>query len=81
VCPANSLELRRHLSFRDALRAQDDLRREYEKRKLDIVERSGDDRMVYAKIKEIACRDFIECVLIANSKTQTAQDTSRPRSA
>lgn len=81
VCPANSVELRRHLIFRDALRAQGNLRQEYEKRKLDIVERSGDDRMVYAKIKEIECRDFIESVLIANSKTQTAQDASRPRSA
>jgi GrpB-like predicted nucleotidyltransferase (UPF0157 family) len=69
VCPANSLELRRHLIFRDALRGHGDLRREYEKRKLDIVERSGDDAKVYARIKEIECRDFIESVLIANSKT------------
>jgi GrpB-like predicted nucleotidyltransferase (UPF0157 family) len=67
VCPANSLELRRHLIFRDALRAHADLRREYEKRKLDIVERSAGDAKVYAKIKEIECRDFIESVLTANS--------------
>ncbi|SRR5579871_2894316 len=65
VCPANSLELRRHLIFRDALRAHDNLRQEYEKRKLDIAERSVGDRKVYAQIKEIACRDFIESVLAA----------------
>jgi GrpB-like predicted nucleotidyltransferase (UPF0157 family) len=76
VCPANSLELRRHLIFRDALRAQGDLRQEYEKRKLDIVERSGGDRKVYAQIKEIDCRDFVESVLTANSRTYPAQDIS-----
>jgi GrpB-like predicted nucleotidyltransferase (UPF0157 family) len=31
VCPANSFELRRHLIFRDALRARGDLRQEYER--------------------------------------------------
>jgi GrpB-like predicted nucleotidyltransferase (UPF0157 family) len=67
VCPAGSSELRRHLAFRDALRAQDNLRQEYEKRKLDIAERSGGDRKVYAQIKEIACRDFIESVLAAKN--------------
>ncbi len=76
VCPANSLELRRHLIFRDVLRAQGNLRQEYEKRKLDIVDRSGGDRKVYAEIKEIECRDFIESVLTANSKTQTVRDRS-----
>ena len=65
VCPVHSLELSRHLIFRDALRAHDDLRQEYEKRKLDIAGRSGGDRKVYAQIKEIACRDFIESVLTA----------------
>ena len=63
VCPANSLELHRHLIFRDALRARSSLRQEYERRKLDIAERSGGDRKVYAQIKEIECRDFIESVL------------------
>jgi GrpB-like predicted nucleotidyltransferase (UPF0157 family) len=67
VCPAGSSELRRHLAFRDALRAHDHLRQEYEKRKLDIAERSGGDRKVYAQIKEIACRDFIEGVLAAKN--------------
>jgi len=76
VCPANSLELRRHLIFRDALRAHNNLRQEYEKRKLDIAERSGGDRHVYAQIKEIECRDFVENVLTANSKTHPAQNTS-----
>jgi GrpB-like predicted nucleotidyltransferase (UPF0157 family) len=69
VCPVNSVELRRHLTFRDALRAHDNLRQEYEKRKLDIAERSGGDRKTYAQIKEMKCRDFVESVLAANSTT------------
>ena len=77
VCPANSLELRRHLIFRDALRARGDLRREYEKRKLDVALRSGGDWKVYAQIKEIECRDFVESVLTANLERDQAQDTAR----
>ncbi len=69
VCPANSAELHRHLTFRDALRAHDELRQEYEKQKLRIAERSGGDRKVYARIKETECRDFIERVMAASSRT------------
>lgn len=76
VCPVNSLELHRHLIFRDALRALDNLRQEYEQRKLDIAERSCGDRKVYARIKEIECRDFVEKVLAANSESYPVEDTS-----
>jgi GrpB-like predicted nucleotidyltransferase (UPF0157 family) len=69
VCPANGLELRRHLIFRDALRAQGNLRQEYEKRKLEIALRSGADPRVYAQIKEIECRDFVESVLTMTDKS------------
>jgi GrpB-like predicted nucleotidyltransferase (UPF0157 family) len=70
VCPVNSLELRRHIIFRDALRAHVDLRQEYENRKLDIAGRSGGDRKVYARLKEIECREFVESVLSANGHCQ-----------
>jgi GrpB-like predicted nucleotidyltransferase (UPF0157 family) len=69
ACPASSLELRRHLIFRDALRAHENLRQEYEKIKLSIAERSGGDRKVYAQIKEIECRGFVESVLTAYSSS------------
>jgi GrpB-like predicted nucleotidyltransferase (UPF0157 family) len=74
VCPVNSIELRRHLIFRDALRTHDNLRQEYEQRKLDLADRSGGDRKVYAQMKEIECHDFVESVLAANSKTRAAYD-------
>jgi GrpB-like predicted nucleotidyltransferase (UPF0157 family) len=63
VCPATGLELRRHVAFRDALRADENLRRAYEQRKFEIAERSDGDRKLYARIKEIECREFVELVL------------------
>jgi GrpB-like predicted nucleotidyltransferase (UPF0157 family) len=75
VCPVDSLELRRHVIFRDALREHDNLRHEYEARKLDIANRSGGDRKVYARIKEVECRDFVERVLAA--KLQNSRVSER----
>jgi GrpB-like predicted nucleotidyltransferase (UPF0157 family) len=63
VCCADGAELRRHLLFRDALRARADFRHEYERVKVAIAARSGGDRKAYARIKEIECRDFVERVL------------------
>jgi hypothetical protein len=39
--------------------------------------RSGGDRKYYEQIYEIECRDVIEGVLNANSRTHQAQDTVR----
>jgi GrpB-like predicted nucleotidyltransferase (UPF0157 family) len=76
VCPVDSLELRRHLIFRDALRGHDELRQEYERRKLGISERSGGDRKVYAQIKEIECRDFVESVVAANATGNASMENT-----
>ncbi len=63
VCAADGAELRRHLLFRDALRARADFRHEYERLKVAVAARSDGDRRVYARIKEIECRAFVERVL------------------
>ncbi len=63
VCPVNSVELRRHPAFRDALHGREDFRAAYGKLKLSIAQRSGGDRRIYAQIKEIECRPFVERVL------------------
>uniref|UniRef100_UPI00286D6180 GrpB family protein n=1 Tax=Armatimonas sp. TaxID=1872638 RepID=UPI00286D6180 len=65
VCPAQSEELRRHIAFRDALRARTDWRQEYEKIKQDIAARVDGDRKTYAWIKETECRVFVQRVLRA----------------
>jgi GrpB-like predicted nucleotidyltransferase (UPF0157 family) len=63
VCPTGGAELHRHLAFRDALRGDAELRREYECMKISIAERAGSDRKVYAEMKETECREFVEGVL------------------
>ena len=63
VCPAQSEELRRHIAFRDALRARADWRQEYEKIKQGIAARADGDRKTYARIKETECRVFVQRVL------------------
>jgi GrpB-like predicted nucleotidyltransferase (UPF0157 family) len=63
VCPVHGRELHRHLRFRDALRQNPELRTEYECLKLDYAQRAQGDRKVYAQIKELECRPFVERVL------------------
>jgi GrpB-like predicted nucleotidyltransferase (UPF0157 family) len=63
VCPIDGAELRRHIRFRDTLRARPDLRHEYETIKRAIEAKSQGERSAYAKIKEIDCRGFVERVL------------------
>ena len=63
VCPEGSRELRRHVAFRDALRGSEDLRVAYETLKMEIAGKAGGDRKVYARIKEEACREFVERVV------------------
>jgi GrpB-like predicted nucleotidyltransferase (UPF0157 family) len=74
VCPANGLELRRHIRFRDALRADAALRRDYERRKLEIASRSGNDRKLYARLKEVECRALIEGVVAIQENADPASD-------
>ncbi len=60
VCPASSKELHRHVKFRDVLRTRPDKRAEYEKLKATVEYRAHGDRKLYARIKEIECREFVE---------------------
>lgn len=63
VCPLGGNELGRHLRFRDALRKDPSLRTQYEAIKRAIAANSGNDRKLYARIKETACREFVERIL------------------
>lgn len=51
VCAAGASELRRHLLFRDALRADTELTAEYAALKRDLAERFRDDRDAYTEGK------------------------------
>jgi len=59
ACYEDSIELERHILFRDYLRANEVARIAYEKLKEDIVERAGNVRSVYVKMKETEAREFV----------------------
>jgi GrpB-like predicted nucleotidyltransferase (UPF0157 family) len=63
VCPAESLELRRYIAFRDALRARAEWRGEYERLKRAFADRAGAERQTYTQIKEVECHAFVERIL------------------
>jgi GrpB-like predicted nucleotidyltransferase (UPF0157 family) len=48
---AGANELRRHLAFRDALRADNELRDRYAELKRSLAERYGNDRQSYTEAK------------------------------
>ena len=63
VCPQDSRELRRHLTFRDYLRNHEKARATYAQLKREIAQRANQDRKVYAQMKEKAARAFVEEIL------------------
>ena len=63
VCPENSVELDRHLRFRDALKASAEAREAYEQLKLGLAEIAGQDRKLYAELKEVHATALIEQIL------------------
>ncbi|MEM7573950.1 MAG: GrpB family protein [Bacteroidota bacterium] len=67
VCQADNLELKRHLSFRDALIQRPELRQAYQQLKLGIAEAAEQDRKTYARLKEEQARAFIENILNTNT--------------
>lgn len=63
VCPVDSEELKRHLLFRDYLRANEEARSQYRDLKYKIAEEANQDRKKYAQLKEIKARKFIDAIL------------------
>jgi GrpB-like predicted nucleotidyltransferase (UPF0157 family) len=63
VCPFHSIELRRHLQFRNYLRTHVNARNEYQQLKLQIAADANQDRKLYAALKEERAKLFIENIL------------------
>jgi GrpB-like predicted nucleotidyltransferase (UPF0157 family) len=61
VCPDDSDALERHLRFRDRLRADPELAREYGELKQELARRYRDDRVTYGELKS----EFVERALRA----------------
>ena len=71
VCPGYSEELHRHLLFRDYLRMNDVARMEYQELKYQLAKEADQDKKIYAQIKEIKAKDFI------NSMIEKAKNTKQ----
>lgn len=63
ACHSSSIELKRHLAFRDNLRKNQDAQHAYERLKREIAKLAEQDRKKYALLKENLARDFIESIL------------------
>ncbi len=63
VCPYGSLELKRHLLFRNFLIDNADARITYQEIKLQIAKEANQIHAVYAEFKEDAASDFINGIL------------------
>lgn len=63
ICYEGSDELKRHLLFRDKLRKDNELAKEYAELKLHLAARANQDRKVYAQLKETEARAFFDKIL------------------
>jgi GrpB-like predicted nucleotidyltransferase (UPF0157 family) len=63
VCPAHSMELARHLKFRDKLRANAALRNEYRALKERALAIASGERQIYVDEKEKLGHEFFERVI------------------
>jgi len=73
ACRADNAELRRHLAFRDHLRAQPEARAAYEALKREVARLAGEERKAYPALKEVRARDFVASILAGTASTSTAQ--------
>lgn len=69
ACSADSEELKRHLLFRNYLRANTLVRNEYQQLKQQLADEANHDRKLYALLKEKKAKAFIETTL-AEAMTQ-----------
>jgi GrpB-like predicted nucleotidyltransferase (UPF0157 family) len=63
VCPNDSEELKKHLLFRDFLRANADARIAYQNLKYEIAGEANQDRKKYAELKEAKATKFINTII------------------
>ncbi len=63
VCPVDSEELQRHITFRNYLIANESARTEYQQLKYEIAAAANQDKKQYAALKEVEARTFINDIL------------------
>lgn len=73
VCPVGSKALERHILSRDFLRKNDWARLKYQEMKYELAEKAGQDRKIYANLKELNVNSFIDTI-IEEEKTNTKKN-------
>lgn len=63
VCREDNDELKRHILFRNYLRKHPEAKEEYQELKLRIAVNAKQNRKLYARLKEVQARNFIEEIL------------------
>lgn len=63
VCPVDSEELQRHITFRNYLIVNESARTEYQQLKYEIAAAANQDKKQYAALKEVKARTFINDIL------------------
>ena len=63
VCPVDSEELQRHITFRNYLIDNETARTEYQQLKYEIAAAANQDKKQYAALKEVKARTFINDIL------------------
>lgn len=69
VCMHDCAALKRHILLRDYLRKNDNARLKYQKMKYEIAFEAHQNRKIYAEIKEIKSKDFIDQVIEIEGNT------------
>jgi GrpB-like predicted nucleotidyltransferase (UPF0157 family) len=63
VCSKDSKALERHILSRNFLRKNEWARLKYQQMKYEIAEKAGQDRKLYAELKELIVNDFIDSII------------------
>lgn len=63
VCPDDSLELQKHILFRNYLKANEEARLQYQILKYAIAKEANQDRKKYTEFKEVLATEFINAIL------------------
>lgn len=63
VCPEDSEEVQRHLLFRNYLRKDKTTRQKHQEIKIQIAKEANQDRKIYAQIKEVKAKTFIQSII------------------
>lgn len=76
VCPRQSPALERHLLSRDFLRKHAWAREQYQQMKYALADKAGQDRKIYAALKEREVNEFIDRIIMEEHLARTTGENT-----